>query len=73
MDPQKQHPHHEWERDIETYRKSQLKSTDKAFTTQELVTALTAATPELSETKLDDSLKTYLCMLEQHDQAISDA
>ena len=52
---------------VEKYRKSERVSSDKASATRELVAALNTSTPELSESETNDSLSTYLSMLEQHD------
>jgi hypothetical protein len=53
---------------IETYRRGERRSSDRASTTRKLVVALSAAMPEFSDTEFDDSLGTYLSMLKQHDQ-----
>ena len=58
---------------VETYRRSEHKSSDKAVATRDLVAALSASTPELSDPEFNDSLGSYLTMLEQHDRAILDA
>ena len=58
---------------VEKYRKSERVSIDKASATRELVAALATSTPELSESETNDSLGTYLSMLEQHDRVIAEA
>jgi hypothetical protein len=58
---------------VEGYRKSERTSSDKASATRELVAALATSAPELSESESNNSLGTYLSMLEQHDRAIADA
>ena len=58
---------------VEDYRKSHRRSSDKAATTRDLIESLTASTLELSEADFNDSLGTYLSMLEQHDRSIDDA
>jgi hypothetical protein len=58
---------------VEVYRRSEHKSSNKVVATHDLIMALSASTPELSNPELNDSLRSYLTMLEQHDQAILDA
>jgi len=59
---------------VEKYRKSERVSSDKAYSNpRELVAALNTSTPELSESETNDSLSTYLSMLEQHDRVIAEA
>jgi len=58
---------------VETYRRSERKSSNKAGSTREIITALAATMPELSKIEFNDSLGTYLSMLEQHDQSIADS
>jgi hypothetical protein len=57
---------------VEDYRKSSWKSSDKVCATREIIDALSSSTPELAEHKFNDSLGTYLSMLEQHDRSIGD-
>ena len=52
---------------VEAYRRSEHKSSDKAVATRDLVAAVSASTPELSDPEFNDSLGSYLTMLEQHD------
>jgi hypothetical protein len=49
---------------IEEYRKSERNGTAKAGATCGLVSALASTTPELTEQEFDDSLASYLSMLE---------
>src|SRR5882762_420993 len=58
---------------IEAYRKSGRKPSDRASGTRELISTLASSTPELSESKFNDSLGAYLSMLEQHDHSIRHA
>jgi hypothetical protein len=58
---------------VEKYRKGARKPVDKAATIQNIVSLLAGTTPELTEDELNDSLGTYLKILEQQDQAIVDA
>ena len=58
---------------IEDYRKSSHRSSDKASTTRDLIELIATSTLELSKVEFNDSLGTYLSMLEQHDCGIDDA
>ena len=58
---------------IEIYRKGGQKLMDKVLLIAELLSALATTTPELSDSKLDDSLGSYLDMLEQHDRSVAAA
>jgi hypothetical protein len=58
---------------VEAYRRSERTVSNKAGSTREIITALAATTPELSEIEFNDSLGTYLSMLEQHDRSIADS
>ena len=57
---------------VEDYRKSSRRSSDKASTTRDLIESIATSTLELSEAEFNDSLGTYLSMLEQHDHGIND-
>ena len=57
---------------VEDYRRSSRKSSDKACATRDIIDALSSSTPELAEHEFNDSLGTYLSMLEQHDRGIGD-
>jgi hypothetical protein len=58
---------------VEAYRRGERKASNKAGSTREVIAALTATTPELSEVEFNDTLGTYLSMLEQHDRSIADS
>ncbi|KIM85934.1 hypothetical protein PILCRDRAFT_86663 [Piloderma croceum F 1598] len=56
---------------VKVYWRGEQNTSSKAGSTQEIITALTAAMPELSRTKFNDSLGAYLNMLDQHNQSIA--
>ena len=63
----REHPHLKWQRNASSpSRKSERTSSNKASATRELIATLATSTSELSDSEINDSLGTYLSMLEQH-------
>ena len=51
---------------VDDFRKSARRLIDRASVTRDLIDTLTSSTPELTELEFNDTLGTYLSMLEQH-------
>jgi hypothetical protein len=59
---------------IDTYRKSARTPLIKASTIQDITTMLTSGMPEqFSEAEVNDALRSYLKIIEQHDRSIEAA
>ena len=56
---------------IEAYRRGEQNASSKAGSTQEIIAALTATMPGLSEAEFNDSLGAYINMLKQHNRSIA--
>jgi len=73
----REHPHLKWRRDASNLSRNTERVNDPQVTKHQLprssLQALATSTPELSESETNDSLGTYLSMLEQHNQVIAEA
>ena len=57
---------------VEDFGRCARRSIDKASATRDLIDALTSSTPELADLEFNDTLGTYLSMLEQHSLNVGD-
>ena len=57
---------------IEDFGRSTWRSINRASATHDLIDTLTSSTPELTELEFNDTLGTYLSMLEQHSLNVGD-